>query len=153
MTGAAHRALRVRFRFACGYCGVSETQNGALLTVDHFRPVSRGGADEESNRVYSCFACNGFKGAFWSDPSDDFLLHPLRDEAALHLREDDGVLVALSLRGRLHIEQLHLNRPELVAHRRDVRAGRERDERISQLTDALAQVNEELRRLRAQWGN
>ena len=28
-------ALRRRFHFRCGYCGVSETDGGAELTVDH----------------------------------------------------------------------------------------------------------------------
>ena len=150
MTETEHQALRARFNFACGYCGVSETQSGASLTVDHFQPTSRGGTDEEANWIYACFACNGFKGAFLVAPPGEFLLHPLRDDLPLHLREeDDGTLSALSARGQLHIERLHLNRPQLVSHRREVRVQRERDERIAQLMNELKEMNEELGQLRA----
>jgi hypothetical protein len=31
-------ALRHRFGFRCGYCGVAERDVGAELTVDHFQP-------------------------------------------------------------------------------------------------------------------
>ncbi|MDA1141740.1 MAG: HNH endonuclease [Planctomycetota bacterium] len=43
------RALRERFDFKCGYCGVGETDIGAEMTVDHFRPSSKGGADDPGN--------------------------------------------------------------------------------------------------------
>lgn len=62
--------LRQRFQFRCGYCGVREADAGAELTADHFQPRSRGGADEPDNLVYSCHACNEFKGDFWDpDPA------------------------------------------------------------------------------------
>jgi 5-methylcytosine-specific restriction endonuclease McrA len=54
--------LRRRFDFRCGYCGVSENDVGAELTVDHYHPRSRNGPDEPANWVYSCFACNTHKG-------------------------------------------------------------------------------------------
>ncbi len=150
MTDAELNSLRMRFRLACGYCGVTETQNGVRLTVDHFQPTSQQGSDDATNWVYACFACNTFIGAFWVVPPADFLLHPLRDDLNLHLAEnEDGSLTALSSRGRLHIERLHLNRLELVAHRREKRLQRECDQRIDQLISQLEQMNKELAELRA----
>ena len=150
MNETERNALRSRFRFACGYCGVTETQNGAQLTVDHFQPTSRGGPDDASNWVYSCFACNTFKGAFWEVAPSDFLLHPLRDDVAVHLHEEeDGTFTALSSRGQLHLERLHLNRPELVEHRREDRRQAERDQRITRLVSQLGRMNEELAELRS----
>ena len=35
--------VRQRAAFACEYCGVTETDVGGLLTIDHFRPFARGG--------------------------------------------------------------------------------------------------------------
>jgi 5-methylcytosine-specific restriction endonuclease McrA len=40
----------------CFYCGDPAT------TVDHLRPVSRGGTDDKSNLVAACSDCNGSKG-------------------------------------------------------------------------------------------
>jgi HNH endonuclease len=65
MTSAERAALRQRYNFRCGYCGVSETEVGAELTGDHFQPTSREGQDIPSNWVYCCFACNSAKGDYW----------------------------------------------------------------------------------------
>jgi hypothetical protein len=37
--------VRTRSRFRCEFCGVTETDAGGELTVDHFRPVSKGEDD------------------------------------------------------------------------------------------------------------
>jgi 5-methylcytosine-specific restriction endonuclease McrA len=59
-------ALRSRFDFRCGYCGVREADAGAELTVDHFQPRSRSGADDPTNWVYCCFTCNTHKSDVWA---------------------------------------------------------------------------------------
>jgi len=41
--------LRRLFRFCCGYCGVTERDIGAELTVDHFQPRSQGGSHGPEN--------------------------------------------------------------------------------------------------------
>ena len=38
---------RDRFRARCGYCGVGDVDIGSTLTVDHHRPRSRGGGDDD----------------------------------------------------------------------------------------------------------
>ncbi|MEU5847429.1 HNH endonuclease [Saccharopolyspora shandongensis] len=46
----------IRNEGSCVYCGdISET-------VDHVRPLSRGGIEHESNLVPACMACNYSKG-------------------------------------------------------------------------------------------
>lgn len=45
--------------FTCIYCGC----RSADMTVDHFIPVSMGGADVIQNLVACCSACNSKKGA------------------------------------------------------------------------------------------
>ena len=119
MTREQHAALRRRFDFACAYCGTTEMSVGAQLTVDHFQPTSRGGLDDESNWVYCCAACNGFKAAFWSAVPDEGLLNPLHDDVLQHLEERNGMLIGITARGERHIERLHLNREQLVAQRQD----------------------------------
>src|ERR1051326_6501310 len=86
-------ALRHRFGFRCGYSGVSESDVGAELTVDHFQPRSRDGPEEPANRVYSCFNCNVNKGDVWAPDSPQRILHPLNDDLSEHIAEQpDGML-------------------------------------------------------------
>jgi len=54
---------RERFSSRCGYCGVSEVEVGATLTIDHHRPRSRGGSEDDENLVYACPRCNEHKGS------------------------------------------------------------------------------------------
>jgi hypothetical protein len=116
--------VRQRFNFRCGYCGVSETDTGGLLTVDHFRPSSAGGTDDDDNLVYAFFRCNGYKLDFWPTDEDQnngfVLLHPLFTDAAAHFEEaiESSLLLASTPTGEFQIRLLHLNRPELVAWRR-----------------------------------
>ena len=64
--------VRRRANFACEYCGVTETDAGSLLTVDHFQPRSRDGTDDLSNLVYCCPRCNLHKADYWPQKPGDF---------------------------------------------------------------------------------
>jgi hypothetical protein len=136
MRRSLREAVRVRYQFRCGYCGVSERDAGAELTLDHFQPISHQGGDDLENLVYCCHACNEHKGDFWTENTILRLLHPGRDELATHLQEDEqGRLIGLTETGVFHIERLHLNRPPLVEHRLWLRR-----EQASQETSAQIQV-------------
>lgn len=144
-------ALRRRFQFCCGYCGVSERDAGAELTVDHFQPRSQDGLDEAENWVYSCHACNEFKGDFWQPSSPRRILHPLKDDLVGHLIEqEDGTLHALSETGAFHIEKLHLNRPQLIAYRYERRLLEATRQSQAHLLDRLQQLEEQVKTITAQ---
>jgi 5-methylcytosine-specific restriction endonuclease McrA len=53
--------VRQRADFVCEYCGVTETDTGGILTIDHFQPKSRGGSDDPDNLIYCCNRCNQYK--------------------------------------------------------------------------------------------
>jgi hypothetical protein len=125
------------------------------LTVGHFHPQSRGGAHGLDNWVYSCHACNEFKGDYWSPGTARQILHPHRHVLSEHLTElADGTLQALTETGAFHIDRLHLNRQQLVTYRRERRALEdasrarelllrrlhELEEQIGTLTAALEQM-------------
>lgn len=65
--GRKSLSLTARFRifhrdsFTCQYCGRKPPE--IVLEVDHIRPVSEGGTNDELNLVTSCFECNRGKGA------------------------------------------------------------------------------------------
>ena len=50
-------ALYLRDGLACVYCGAS-LEAGVTLTLDHLRPVSKGGSNAASNLVTACQTCN-----------------------------------------------------------------------------------------------
>lgn len=61
----------IRFRvlkrcgFACAYCG--RRAPDVQLQIDHIRPVSKGGTNDESNLTSACWDCNIGKGAMLLD--------------------------------------------------------------------------------------
>jgi hypothetical protein len=135
------RALRQLYDFRCGYCGVSETEAGAELTVDHFQPRSAQGGDSLANSVYCCHACNEFKGAYWNPSSVRRILHPLNDSLAAHLEMlPDGLLRGLTETGAFHLQRLKLNRGALIAHRTEEGERRRERERIVQIEAELEQI-------------
>lgn len=158
MRRAQREALRARYDFRCGYCGIAEIDAGGELTVDHFQPRSREGAHSPENWVYACITCNDFKGDVWRPELEARILHPLRDELSRHLQEgEDGQLMALTPAGRYHIDRLQLNRPQLIRHRQrreQMRSLRERLARLEQENAGLLQrirvVEEQVRELLAE---
>jgi len=144
MRDSLRQAVRIRDEFRCRYCGVTETHIGSTLTIDHIQPPLQGGDDSLDNLVYCCHPCNEFKSKYWRTEPDLRLLNPLVDDFAEYYREqDDGTVTALTERGANHIQRLHLNRPELIAHRL-----RERFYATREVT--VAAMEEELRQLRSQ---
>jgi hypothetical protein len=148
MAHPRHEEVRRRFGFRCGYCGVSETDTGGELTVDHHQPVAADGDDSDDNLVYACFRCNTYKGDFCPTPDDiqhgRWILHPLREPLAIHLRENEqtGWLETLTDTGRFHVLLLRLNRPQLVEHRIQTRLA----QLLTANTQLLQEENQALQR-------
>jgi hypothetical protein len=146
MRNATLQALRQRYVFRCGYCGISEMDNGASLTVDHFQPRTHGGSDAPDNLVYCCHACNEHKGDWWNPDGVERVLHPLHDDISVHiLLQEDGLLHPLTETGTFHIRRLYLNRLPLVNYRRserlDEQESRERQEVLALLRTISAQLS------------
>ena len=150
------RLVRSIYMMRCGYCQVSEADIGAELTCDHFQPQSLGGSDEPDNLVYACHACNEFKGDYFSDSVETQLLHPLRDDLTLHVRQqEDGKLQGVTAAGQRYIDRLQLNRRPLVLYRKiQLRAERSiaRYElihtRLEQIIVRIERVEEQINSLR-----
>jgi 5-methylcytosine-specific restriction endonuclease McrA len=88
MRRALRQSVRTRYRFQCGYCGVSEINIGAEMTIDHFVPRVRGGEDTPDNLVYCCHACNEFKGDYWPE----LVAFRLEQQEIALLRQRNGEL-------------------------------------------------------------
>lgn len=55
-------SIYLRDGFACMYCGQGAEQ-GANLTLDHIKPTSKGGTNDESNLLTCCMRCNQSRGS------------------------------------------------------------------------------------------
>lgn len=112
--------VRERANFSCEYCGVSETEVGGELTIDHFQPQSKSGTDELENLIYACPRCNLYKGNYF--PENDFdlsLWNPRTEASDRHFSpQAGGELFPLTETGNFTIRQLRLNRLPLIEHRR-----------------------------------
>ena len=114
--------VRARANFACEYCGITETDAGGLLTIDHYQPQQKGGDDSLENLLYCCYRCNQYKLDYWPNkpdtPDAPQLWHPQREPFDRQfLLLEDGVLHALTQTAAFTITRLRLNRAPLVAHR------------------------------------
>lgn len=147
MAHSRHEEVRQRYGRCCGYCGVSETETGGELTVDHYCPVGAGGDESEANLVYACFRCNSYKADFHPDAADEQharrILHPHLDMLSLHVRENPETnhLEGLSGTGQFHIALLRLNRPQLV----ELRVQRRLARLLAETCDLLETENRSLR--------
>ncbi len=132
--------VRRRARFACEYCGVTETNVGSELTVDHFQPKTKGGTDAPDNLLYCCFRCNLYKADYWPEEPEDLpLWNPRRETAAQHfIEKEDGTFYPVTPVGSWTVQQLRLNREQLVAHRLEKK-------RQIEAVLALAQFGERVR--------
>jgi hypothetical protein len=123
ITASLREQVRQRANYACEFCGISETDTGGRLTVDHFQPRSKGGTDSTDNLVYCCPRCNQYKLDYWPNRSDaPQLWNPRQASFAEHFLElEDGRLQPLTETGAFTLRRLRLNRPPLVAHRHRAR--------------------------------
>lgn len=141
--------VRRRANFACEFCGVTETDAGGELTIDHFQPKARGGADNLDNLLYCCARCNQYKLDYCPTRADDpSLWNPRREPASMYFLElDDGTLQPLSITGAFTLKRLRLNRPPLVAYRLRKRQKVEETRllaRYRDLVQLLGQLNNQL---------
>jgi len=51
-----------RDKFKCQYCGISAEES--RLEIDHKKPISKGGTNDEDNLITACFECNRGKRDF-----------------------------------------------------------------------------------------
>ena len=140
---------RHRSNYACEYCGITETDTGGLLTIDHFRPKSKGGTDNIDNLIYCCNRCNSYKHNYYpEDENSPKIWNPREESFSQHFfLLDNGSLKSLTPVGKTTIQLLRLNRPSLISYRLQQAAKKEEQEllkRYQSLVNLYHQANQEL---------
>ena len=90
---------------------------------DHVIAIKHRGPTVESNLAYSCAMCNSFKGTDLSSIDSTTgslvrLFNPRLDDWPTHCEIIGGRIVGLTPEGRVTVELLQMNRPDMVQLRR-----------------------------------
>lgn len=144
--------IRIEANYRCVYCALHENNIGGMRAfhVEHYKPKSRAEFSHLehilSNLYYSCPICNGFKQATWpNDPMDDFSVASYPDPAvvdynSLFTVDSSGQLEGLYVASAYVTEQLYLNRPQLILHRREAVI----DQRMEEISNIKSDVVNDL---------
>ena len=109
----------------CEYCQCREDYSMDYFEFDHIIPISKGGSTTLDNLAYACGGCNSLK----SDKLEVFdtatqqsvaLFHPRKQQWNDHFRwsEDGTLIIGTTLIGRVTLETLQMNRPNIVRLRK-----------------------------------
>ena len=111
-------------RFRCGYCLTSQHIIGPMLEIEHYVPVSQGGASTEENLWVACPRCNSHKAGRVNaiDPETAVtqpIFNPRSDVWSEHFEWIEGGTVILGKTpiGRATAVVLQVNHPDIVMSR------------------------------------
>lgn len=118
------RLVVVRAGERCEYCRLAQIGQEATFHIDHILPVVDGGKTAAANLALACVSCSLRKEARQTvrDPDTDRYLpifNPRTDRWSDHFRWEGAVVIGLTAKARGTIELLRLNRPRILAIRRE----------------------------------
>ncbi len=122
MDAALQRLLRQRAAGRCEYCRLPQAVSGVPFEIDHVIASHHRGRTAAGNLAAACIYFNGYKGPNISglDPATGKLtplFNPRRNKWSYHFRYEGGELVGRTAIGRMTVEVLRINLPNLVALR------------------------------------
>ena len=108
----------------CEYCHLSQAGQEAVFHIDHVIPRAVGGPTTLENLALACVSCSLHKAAKQTaiDPDtglEVFLFNPRTQNWSEHFRWDREIAVGLTPVGRATVSALKLNRPLILAIRRE----------------------------------
>ncbi len=125
VSGRLRRLVKERAHFCCEYCLSQEAYSPDPFSIEHIIPLNAGGQSTEDNLALACQGCNNFKynktlGFDRTTLREIPLFHPRRDNWPEHFMWslDMTKLIGLTPIGRATIEELRLNRENVVNLRR-----------------------------------
>lgn len=121
---ALRRLVIERAGGRCEYCGLAQEGQEAAFHVDHVIPRKDGGETDLQNLALACVSCSLRKAArrMAVDPETGEevpLFSPRQDTWLDHFQWQGVVLVGLTATGRATADALQMNRPLVLAIRRE----------------------------------
>jgi hypothetical protein len=114
-------AVSQRANGLCEYCQSPADYSPQPFSIEHIFPISAGGESELDNLAYACQGCNNHKynkthGLDALTGLGFPLFNPRQDEWFTHFGWIEGGLKIIGLTGigRVTVQELHLNRPNLL---------------------------------------
>ena len=119
-----HDEVALRAGYRCEYCRLSQLGQEATFHIDHVVPRAAGGPTTADNLALACVSCSLRKWARQTSPDpesgiDVELLNPRTQFWGDHFRWENEKIVPLSSTGRATVAALAMNRPLIVAIRRE----------------------------------
>ena len=108
----------------CEYCGLAQAGQEAAFHIDHVIPRAAGGTTTEGNLAFACVSCSLHKAARQTaiDPDGGTevpLFNPRTQRWSDHFRWDGESVVGTTATARATIAALKMNRPLILAIRRE----------------------------------
>jgi hypothetical protein len=119
-----HAEVVLRAGNRCEYCRLSQLGQEAAFHLDHVVPRAAGGPTSVDNLALACVSCSLRKWAKQAalDPESGeevSLFNPRRQAWSDHFRWEDESVVPLTPTGRATADALAMNRPLILAIRRE----------------------------------
>lgn len=119
-----HAAVVAPARNRYEYCGLSQIGQEATFHIDHVVPRAAGGPTNEENLALACVSCSLRKWAKQTalDPETGHetpLFNPRTDIWGEHFQWNEELVDPLTPTGRATVTALAMNRPLIVAIRRE----------------------------------
>jgi hypothetical protein len=113
------RLVRERAAETCEYCRLPQTAHPNRFPIDHIISRQHHGPTALGNLALSCLNCNSYKGPNIAglDPIGrklTKLFNPRRHKWDRHFRWQGPVLIGRTAVGRVTIDVLNMNHPEVV---------------------------------------
>jgi hypothetical protein len=124
VAGALRRQVVLRAGNRCEYCRLGQSNQEATFHIDHVIPRVAGGQTAIENLALACVSCSLRKAAKLAaiDPESGMetpLFNPRTQVWDDHFRWVGEIVVPLTATGRATLHSLSLNRPLIVAIRRE----------------------------------
>jgi hypothetical protein len=124
ISAALHRMVVERAGGRCEYCRLAQVGQEAAFHIDHIRPRTAGGPTVAENLALACVSCSLHKAAKLLAPDPDTglpvpLFHPQTERWAEHFRWEGERVIGLTPTGRATVAALAMNRPLILAIRKE----------------------------------
>lgn len=118
------RQVIARAENRCEYCQLSQVGQAAAFHIDHVIPIKNEGLTSLENLALACVSCSLRKAAkeMVEDPDSGDLVpifNPRQQAWFDHFRWSEVLLIGLTPTGRATVASLNLNRPIILAIRKE----------------------------------